>query len=223
MYQTHLFSEHRNIDKFKCNCLTDIDITEFDYLKRLHIYTDHRGSFHCSNCWNTFNHEEEYQKHIMSHDSAQLSICDYCGYKTSKKNTYSHFTNVHVDNIPQKCDVCSSNFKNRKSMIGHRKSAHELEKETCPHCGGKYRRMKSHIMAIHTDDKNKCYFCDKCERGFTGKQKLEFHIRSVHTGEKPYPCRYLCGLACVDAGNRKKNEVRKHGNQWRTDVNLIDR
>ena len=51
-------------------------------------------------------------------------------------------------------------------------------------------------------------------KGFVDNMRMKGHIRSRHTGEKPFPCRYLCGQACAEAGNRKKHEITTHGQEW---------
>ena len=86
------------------------------------------------------------------------------------------------------------------------------------------------MKVMHTEDKDKLYSCKYCGKGFVDNARMQGHIRSRHTGEKPFPCRYdtfkpyaaiqmtdslvyffryryLCGQACAEAGNRKKHEI----------------
>ena len=40
--------------------------------------------------------------------------------------------------------------------------------------------------------------------------KFESHKMSVHTKARPFVCRFGCGAASSDKGNRKKHEITKH-------------
>ena len=77
----------------------------------MHIYTVHRGNFHCETCRQTFNTEEEYEAHTASdpHKEEPL-MCDDCGYTTTSKTTfYSHIKFHHYKSI-QVCELCSKEF-----------------------------------------------------------------------------------------------------------------
>ena len=63
---------------------------------------------------------------------------------------------------------------------------------------------------MHTSESDKKYLCDKCNKGFIDITRLKEHMRSVHTGERPFPCRYGCGYSCSSRGNMKKHEKAKH-------------
>merc|ERR1712129_244867 len=94
--------------------------------------------------------------------------------------------------------------------MGHMRSSHK-EKAPCPHCGKVIKKMLRHIKTEHTSDSDKKYKCLQCEKGFIDKNKLEGHMRSVHIRDRPFVCRYSCGVASNDKGNRKKHEIGKHG------------
>jgi len=60
---------------------------------------------------------------------------------------------------------------------------------------------------MHTNDSDKKYKCEECGKGFVEKGKLEIHTTSVHIRNRPYACRYECGAAYNEKGNRTKHEV----------------
>merc|ERR1712032_1190651 len=77
-------------------------------------------------------------------------------------------------------------------------------------------RMMMHRRRAHINSgKKQCTYCGK---GFVDNARMQGHIRSRHTGEKPFPCRYLCGQACAEAGNRKKHEITRHGQEWTENI-----
>lgn len=52
--------------------------------------------------------------------------------------------------------------------------------------------------------------CTLCARWMSGKQALEGHIRSRHTGERPYRC-HVCGRAFATTPALRLHEQRSHG------------
>ena len=71
--------------------------------------------------------------------------------------------------------------------------------------------MWIHMKTMHTKDSEKKYQCDECGKGFVELGKYEAHKMSVHMKERPFVCRFGCGAASSDKGNRKKHEITKHG------------
>ena len=54
----------------------------------------------------------------------------------------------------------------------------------CSHCdyrASQIPHLKSHITAIHNDDKP-FFKCDLCGKSVTSKRSLENHIASIHKG-----------------------------------------
>ena len=81
----------------------------------------------------------------------------------------------------------------------------------CKDCGGFFKNLLKHMRTIHTSESDKKYQCDQCGKGFVDKTRLREHTISVHTSERPFACRFVCGYACSSAGNRTKHEKLKHG------------
>jgi len=119
-----------------------------------------------------------------------MFICDSCGfvgksqYLLNNPRAYHHVTRiVH-------CETCGQGFQGRLKMIMHRRRAHiNAGEKQCPYCGGSFTNLWRHMKVSHTEDKDKKYKCDFCEKGFVDNSRLQAHLRSRHTGEKPFPCR----------------------------------
>ena len=79
------------------------------------------------------------------------------------------------------------------------------EPETCPQCGKTVKKLRLHMMAMHTNEEDKQYRCQDCGKGFALKSKLNQHAYT-HLEVKPFKCRYDCGQTFADHGNRTKHE-----------------
>jgi len=209
VYRRHLYV-HR-VKKFDCQCDKTWD-TDKDL--KLHIYNSHRGNFHCEVCRQTFQTKDQYEEHAESDPhKVEAFVCDDCGFTSSNKPTfYSHIKYHHDKNI-KVCELCSKEFEGTFRLKLHMRSFHS-EKKPCPLCGEMIKKLGIHMKTMHTQDKDKKYQCDQCGKGFPEMGKLEIHKMSVHINARPYECRYGCGAACNDKGNRKKHEVTKHGKSF---------
>jgi len=148
-----------------------------------------------------------------------MFICDSCGFVGKSQYLLNNHRAYHHDTTIVHCEMCGQGFQGRLKMMMHRRRAHiNAGEKQCPYCGGTFTNLWRHMKVSHTEDKDKKYKCDFCEKGFVDNSRLQAHLRSRHTGEKPFPCRYLCGKACAEAGNRKKHEITRHGREWSVDV-----
>ena len=77
-YKSHVF-DHK-VTEWDCYCGVKFYGNTF---KKLHLYTVHRGKYHCNKCARAFKEEDLYINHMKGHDkSEELSkhICDDCGF-----------------------------------------------------------------------------------------------------------------------------------------------
>lgn len=220
-YRRHIY--HHRVTKFDCDCAVVHEQHKHNHPKKFHIYTEHRGSFHCTTCAKSFKEDCVYQEHLtqLGHggNGPSLHICDQCGF-TAKNQYYltNHKAYKHDSNVVT-CEFCAEQFPGRLKMMMHRRRAHiNAGKKQCPYCGSSFSQLWRHIKTMHTDDKDKLYNCEHCGKGFVDNNRMQAHLRSAHTGEKPFACRYMCGAACAEAGNRKKHEVTRHGREWSEQV-----
>ena len=121
--------------------------------------------------------------------------CSFCG-KTFKNNFFLvHHVRTHTGERPYKCDHCDKAYIAKSSLKIHKYAVHP---ETCPkaaeklycceHCGKIFKmasKLKRHLR-LHTGEKP--VKCDQCNKAFTEKSGLNYHIKAVHTGIKPVQC-----------------------------------
>ena len=107
------------------------------------------------------------------------------------------------------CDICSKEFREKLKWKIHRRRFHR-NSEQCEECSGVFKNLAKHKKTIHTKESEKKYQCDHCEKGFIDKTRRDVHVQSVHMKKKPFICRFDCGYACADGGNRLKHEKLHH-------------
>ena len=179
----------------------------------MHIYINHRGNFHCDICRCVLNTESDYKTHIGKHEKKEPLIFDDCGYTSLKDQIFHQHVKYHVVKDIYVCELCSQEYTGKLKVMVHRRRFH-AEKKPCPWCGKMVKSMWIHKKNMHTENSDKKYQCEQCGKGFIEKGKLEIHMRSAHVKNRPYTCRYKCGAASNEKGNRKKHEISKHGQVW---------
>ena len=208
LYRTHLYSH--GVRRFSCECEKSWN-NQRDL--KLHIYINHRGNFHCDVCRCLLKTESDYETHIRKHEKKEPSICDDCGYTSLKDQIFHQHVKYHHDKDIYVCELCSQEYTGKLKLMVHIRRFH-AEKKPCPWCGKMVKSMWLHKKNMHTDNIDKKYQCEKCGKGFIEKGKLEIHVTSAHVKNRPYACRYKCGAASNEKGNRKKHEISKHGQVW---------
>ena len=103
--------------------------------------------------------------------------CDECGKGFLNNRRLSDHTNVHTGEKPYKCKFCSSCFAILETHRRHERG-HDVDQK-----------------------RNKC---DRCGKGFSTKRLLSDHT-NVHTGEKPYKCKF-CSSCFASQKNHRIHE-----------------
>ena len=103
--------------------------------------------------------------------------CDECGKGFLNNRRLSDHTNVHTGEKPYKCKFCSSCFAILETHRSHERG-HDVDQK-----------------------RNKC---DRCGKGFSTKRLLSDHT-NVHTGEKPYKCKF-CSSCFASQKNHRIHE-----------------
>ena len=108
----------------------------------------------------------------------------------------------HHDKVVHICEFCTKEFKGNLKLKVHIRRYH-VEKKPCPLFGKIIKCLWIHKKNMHTNHHDKRYECNQCGNGFVEKGKLEIHMASVHVKSRPFVCRFNCGAASNEKGNRK--------------------
>ncbi|XP_039762900.1 zinc finger protein 58-like [Pararge aegeria] len=118
------------------------------------------------------------------------------------------------EGAPVTCEQCGLQLRDLRLYAQHFRRAHPDKNRTkypamktpcmCEQCGRIFQSMallKDH-MWVHTGEKR--FKCDRCEKSFTQKTNLVFHMR-VHSASRPsYECP-LCGKHFAFYNNRRRH------------------
>ena len=93
-------------------------------------------------------------------------VCEGCGKVFSNQGALNtHRDRVHGPSQEWPCEQCGKVFKTKYNLTGHVKTTHN--KKPCPVCGKMFftERMKTHMIATHTEDHLKPFICQVCKKG----------------------------------------------------------
>ena len=92
------------------------------------------------------------------------------------------------------CKHCDRTFNSNSGLWYHTKKCDnnkpkKLKLLECPHCNyttsGPKCILQNHIYSKHTDEKDRPYQCENCNRGFSQKSHLHKHMKKMHNIDAP--------------------------------------
>ena len=142
-----------------------VDLAKLKKHKKIH---ENGITHHCDICESEFNSREQLKIHCFSTHDKMKQKCQHCG--SLFRDGFSLKRHIQVKHtpsiVPEKCDVCSKEFKLKENMLLHKKRFHEA-KFSCSICGSKQptaNTLKKHVEIVH-EKKNKM-ICDVCGKTF---------------------------------------------------------
>lgn len=128
--------------------------------------------------------------------------CVECNYSTNKRgNLREHWQRNH-DGKKYSCTECGKTFGIKKDLTRHVKRHFEAD-HCCSFCGKFYKTKRSwqEHQQIHQAGYEKPEFaCDKCDKKFSTKYVLSYHIQSEHMGMKKSFLCMTCGKSFTQKG-----------------------
>ncbi|XP_058819995.1 zinc finger protein 546-like isoform X2 [Topomyia yanbarensis] len=164
----------------------------------------------CPGCCKSFENATCLVWHRFTRFTKQYQ-CRYCDQTFSRwSNFREHENTVHLGKVEEfPCDTCGKVFRAAHGLKAHQEIHSDLRKQICIDCGASFRNkgiLKRHRRAVHANDYP--FDCKMCPKKFPTLEQLNAHMR-VHTGAKPYPCRY-CDRAFSHFTDRKRHEMSTH-------------
>ncbi|XP_008483921.1 zinc finger protein 567-like [Diaphorina citri] len=225
----HMFKTHDDWD-FECNLCSASERVPIKYgtllsqhMKQCHgktLYVSYHSAlfkkkaqisiegvtkYKCLDCSAILSSFYALQKHVSASS---------CHQKVPNKSVTAKFKALFTERSESsesskkiyECDICKKQVTNRKNMIDHQRSVHELLKpyecDTCGHGLSSKKSLDDHYR-IHTGEKK--YVCQQCGASFTQWASLFYHKFS-HSETRNQVCSY-CGKTY-----KNPNHLRSHLN-----------
>ncbi|KAK0181788.1 hypothetical protein PV327_004038 [Microctonus hyperodae] len=175
------------------------------------IYSlDDNNLFDCDYCPQIFFTRSALEDHLKSHDYKIFYFCEDCGSEfPNNKTRRAHNITCIKKLICKYCDfMLESKGKKRQHEQKH---CDTIFGQLCDICGEKFKHqgtLDQHIKTQHMSWE-KVYQCPKCPKKFAFKQKLSFHVKSVHTTLRAYLCED-CGADFKNPASLRHHRIRKH-------------
>lgn len=173
----------------------------------IHILTgSDRVPIKCAHCPKLFLFDYQLKAHEMKCLRRIQFQCYLCGTMGNFSKINMHMRS-HTGERPAKCPYCPRNFRQTSHLNTHLKRCHnEHVKQPnpnqmfkCSHCDRQFAeiyRQKMHETICKTFE---CYLCGKSIKSWR-RQCLQLHMRSAHTGEKPFKCTKCWRAYCTRLG-----------------------
>ena len=159
--------------------------------------------------------EDDEQKEELKNEQEDVASCKICGpsklfKKTSLSNHIKHF---HKDkDIDCEVPECKAKFKKKADMKKHVRHVHNNEKSLCVQCGDSFKDLNYHMKVFHDNIRHPC---ETCEKVFTTKQGLIFHMKNSHGDGK----KEVCHICAVEVKHVRHHIKLKHSGEkslcWR--------
>ena len=182
-----------NVECSKCSeTFKNIDILQ------AHFKEKHNDAiFSCFACDDVFSEPSALEQHMSEYHKSKKKIDHLVKQKPSnrpkKLNSYQKPVKPSKPAETQlTCEICGKEFKYEKTFLTHRRS-HDQEEKTyyCETCGKIFTNKDSfrvHRVNHENQASGTTFDCDKCDKSFFLKGKLNYHIKAVHEGIKSHVC-----------------------------------
>ncbi|TRY73481.1 hypothetical protein TCAL_05055 [Tigriopus californicus] len=147
-------------------------------------------------------------------------VCDTCGKVLGSVNTLKD----HINRTHNKfhCNHCKIDFPSAKKFKRHWTQAHpdsDMELPdgwfSCDQCPQRFQEkiyVQRHWELVHGTEEDKAYKCGLCQKNFSEKPKLKYHMLNIHIKSRPYNCRSPgCTSTFNYCGNLYAHEKKLHG------------
>ena len=159
---------------------------------KYHQASVHQGlRYKCQDCDKEYKTEKMLKQHRENIHEMKRSICDICAVEVIDLKNHMKLNHEGPIERTECCPdkTCDRKFRTGQEARKHYKSYHLEIKEMCQLCGGWFKALYQHMLAVHKNVKK--HVCTDCNKGFGKKHDLLMHRNRVHLGIK-YVCPH-CG------------------------------
>lgn len=206
-----------------CNVCGESFTEALDLLAHAEIHARFQP-FKCQLCGDTFFEENKIKIHLMDNHQDELteSSCRLCGKQCRDQRSLIKHSWEHSREKNHPCSKCGKTFHNKARLKRHI-SSHRNKSVMCEICHEEFPDGRQLMNHRHSHTKSNQFPCNECGKTFGSRSSQQIHIRFVieisfrcatnkilfvlriHTGERPYGCRF-CWKAFADGGTLRKHE-----------------
>lgn len=196
--------EDRNNAVLKNNLPDLIDESQpADYIPEEHY-------LECDYCPETFASKDVLEEHLKMHDYKIMHFCEDCMEEFPTNKAKRNHNVICIKKLL--CKYCDMMLDSKGKKRQHeQKHCDSMYGQLCDVCGEKFKHqgtLDQHVKTQHMSWE-KIYQCPKCPKKFAFKQKLSFHLKSVHTTLRAYLCED-CGADFKNPASLRHHRIRKH-------------
>lgn len=214
-------------DHFRSECPHCQELFDSTSIRR-HTNDKHLNKYSCTRCSYTTAKSSRLESHCLKyHNSAEpqplqksaeskpRKQCPQCGIFV--KNLSEHQKMVHIQVKRFCCDFCnySCYFKTKitrhiqRHIPKHLREQFPCNELDCGFFATRKDALKSHILTMHQQSREKVCLCIECGKSFYNKSQLNIHVKAVHEKVKNHLCN-LCGKSFFNVKDMEMH-VKRHG------------
>ncbi|XP_015431331.1 PREDICTED: uncharacterized protein LOC107187695 [Dufourea novaeangliae] len=164
----------------------------------------------CDYCPETFASKDVLEEHLKIHDYKIMHFCEDCSEEFPTNKAKRNHNVVCIKKLL--CKYCDTILDSKGKKRQHeQKHCDTMYGQLCDVCGEKFKHqgtLDQHVKTQHMSWE-KIFECPKCPKKFAFKQKLSFHLKSVHTTLRAYLCED-CGADFKNPASLRHHRIRKH-------------
>ncbi|VVC91537.1 unnamed protein product, partial [Leptidea sinapis] len=130
----------------------------------------------CDHCGKITSSKATMLKHLEIHGDKKY-VCMVCGYKTYTVEVMRRHTYTHIDNKPNKCDICDKSYIQRGQLLKHLK---KHEGFFCTYCKEQFNTKPAyrHVSTHTLDRPRRCMYCAQARAYVRGEHLLRHGTQS---------------------------------------------
>ena len=157
----------------------------------------------CPHCQVVLLTEEELERHLKIHTRTGSDRCNMCSSEYKNLADLKKHMLSHLTEGAFPCPVCSLYLEDLNDLEKHLQGHNIKKSSMCFYCGLTFTRSEALEKHKCPESDDKQYCCPLCRKGFNDAMALKQHL-FAHRGEKPHMCPHCC------AQHRELSDLEDH-------------